>query len=90
MIFVVNDEHNYTLLKALSKKKENIYVTYEPIPENISKNEKKIYINVKPPCEDDVCFIDSWGMSEDIPQAHIVSKQDDAQKIRIICRVLRI
>lgn len=89
MLFIVNDEHNYALLQELSTYK-NIRVMYDPIPENISKDEKKIYINVKPPNEDYVCFIDSWGMSEEIPQAHIVPKKDDAQKIQIICDVLQL
>lgn len=90
MLFIVNDAHNYTLLKALSKQKENIRVMYDPVPKTIDKNEKKIYVNIKPPREDDICFVDSWGLSEEIPQAHIVSKHDDAQKLRIICEVLRI
>ena len=85
----MNDKHNYTLFKTFSEQKENVHVAYEgnPIIQNFND---KIYINVKPPKNDDICFIDSWGMSDEIPQAHIVSKNDSKQKLRIICEVLHL
>lgn len=90
MIFIVNDEHNYTILQAFSKQKDNIHVVYEGHLMPAMSEDTCIYINVKPPSEDDICFVDSWGLTEDIPQAHIVPKNDDAQKLRIICDILRL
>ena len=89
MLFVVNDEKNYELFDALSKQKPNISVSYES---DIKKDDTrvKVYMNVKPQNEDEVCFIDTWGLSEDIPQAHIVSKNDDEQKIRQICNIMKL
>jgi len=89
MLFVVNDEKNYALFDAISKKNSDISVSYE---RDIKKNDTRVkaYVNVKPQNEDDVCFIDTWGLSEDIPQAHIVSKHDEKQKIRQICQIMNI
>ena len=89
MLFIVNDEKNYALIDALRKQKDGIDVAYV---EDVRPDDPRVrvYINVKPDRQEDVCFIDSWGLSEDIPQAHIVSKQDDEQKIRKICDVLHL
>ena len=89
MLFVVNDEKNYELFDALSKQKPNISVSYES---DIKKDDTrvKVYMNVKPQNEDEVCFIDTWGLSEDLPQAHIVSKNDNEQKIRQICEIMKL
>lgn len=89
MLFVVNDEKNYEFFDALSKQKPNISVSYES---DIKKDDTrlKVYMNVKPQNKDEVCFIDTWGLSEDIPQAHIVSKNDNEQKIRQICEIMKL
>ena len=89
MLFIVNDEKNYAIFDALSKRNNTIAVSYENDVRTDDKR-NKIYINVKPKNEDDVCFIDTWGLTEDIPQAHIVPKHDNEQKIRQICEIMKI
>lgn len=89
MLFIVNDEKHYTLFNTISKRNEHINVSY--VNNAIEDDTRvKVYINVKPENEDDICFIDSWCLSDEIPQAHIISKHDDKQKIRQICEILKI
>lgn len=89
MLFVVNDEKNYAIFDALSKQNSTISVSYEN--DVRSDDERvKVYINVKPKKADDVCFIDTWGLTEDMPQAYIVPKHDNDKKIREICEIMKI
>lgn len=88
MIFVVNDEKNYAIFDALSKRINSISVSYANDVRDDDND--KIYVNVKPEKVDDVCFIDTWSLTEDMPQAYIVSKHDSEQKVRQICEILKI
>jgi hypothetical protein len=85
----VNDEKNYAIFDELSKKNNTISVSYVNDVKNDDERDK-VYINVKPKKVDDVCFIDTWGLTEDMPQAYIVSKHDNNKKIRQICEIMKI
>lgn len=88
MIFVVNDEKHYAIFDAVSKRNKKIGVAYV---DDVNKDERlKVYINVKPENDEDICFIDSWCLSDEIPQAHIISKHDDELKIKQICEIMGI
>tara|TARA_Y100000389_G_scaffold185203_1_gene204388 strand:+ start:10598 stop:10861 length:264 start_codon:yes stop_codon:yes gene_type:complete len=85
----VNDEKHYAIFEEVSKRNENIDVAYV---KDVNKYDTrvKVYINVKPENKEDICFIDSWCLSDEIPQAHIISKHDNVQKMKQICEILEI
>lgn len=88
MLFIVNDEENFLIFEEFSKKVEGCRVVYTN--ERFPEGERKVYINVKPDNEEDICFIDTWGMTDEIPQAHIVSKSDKEKKVMQVCGFLNI
>lgn len=92
IVFVVDDETNYSIFHNMSTRKEGIRVVYlDDLLADDTDGVAKVYINIKPPeGRESICFVDSWGLSDDIPEAHILPRHDSEQKIRIVWNVLEL
>lgn len=88
VVFVVNDEKNYSLFHSLITRKKGVRVVHLDDLQ-VDDRDEKVYINSKPP-DGSICFVDSWGLSDDIPEAHILPKHDSEQKVRIVWNILEL